>query len=172
MGLFLEHVANTYYAAFEVVARRLDPRGDHQAIVQDVLLRLLQIRPHFYGDPIKFVKRSVARRAINARRRRFRSPVREDRDELLPTRASDSPSPGQTRALDDLKQALRDAIPLLPTEYQQLAWLRFRDELAYDDIAAILCMTRESVKNKVTKLISRLRGLLRESGPGGAPLTA
>ncbi|TDE09624.1 RNA polymerase sigma factor [Jiangella asiatica] len=154
--------------AFEAIARRHGPvmyrfarrvlldDGDAEEAVQDALLAAWLNLPDFRGDAAlrTWLFRLTLNKAHNLRRKRRPEP-REAAAEGLGGPTGD---PARDIIENELVVALDAALTTLP-EAQRVAWLlREVDELAYEEIAAIMHTSRDVVRG----LLHRARRKLAE----------
>lgn len=155
----LEAIFRAHYPDLLRYARRLLP-DDLQAedVVQDVFLRLWQKRTTLPEQVhIKaFVFQALRNAAIDALRKQKRT---------LPTDSlyagfdvADDPAPGDDAELLALrKQQLATAWPVLNATEQEILHLRFHDHIPFTEIAGVVGMQYQSVRNAAHRAITKLR---------------
>ncbi len=75
--------------------------------------------------------------------------------------ASESDSPGQSFAWQQVRQVMAEAIEALPEKERLILSLYYHEELTMKEIAQILEITESRVSQIHTKAVLRLRGKLR-----------
>ncbi len=154
-----------------LLTRFLGPRPNREDLVQEVFLRVIRARDR-YQPSARFstwLFRIVFNLAVNETQRAGGKEQRLERSASFDVEgASDGLSElGDARAAQpsdeleqqDVVQAVRSAIALLPENQRMALILAKYEELPYADIAAVLGSSEKAVKS----LIHRARETLRES---------
>lgn len=128
---------------------------------QQVLLKLLQ-SPGTVHRPEQFaawMHRAVVNTALSALRRQ----KRRERLHLRKSEqaaASDESHPATPLMAVEQAQRLADALGRLEPEDRALLALRFDEDLTYAEMAAALGRPASTIKSRLARVVSRLRGLL------------
>ena len=169
--------------------RRLAPRLDPSDVVQEALADAARRLPDYLRDrPMPFypwLYRLAADRLAVTHRNHIASAVRavgrEERidgpctDDLTVTRLADrlaanDTTPGRRAAREERRRLLTIAIERLNVSDREVLGLRYLDQLAFDEIAAVLDIGLSAVKMRHLRALERLRGVLE--GLGVEPSTA
>jgi RNA polymerase sigma-70 factor (ECF subfamily) len=164
----LAALAREHSARLRSIAERvLGCRETAAEVVQDVFLRLWQNRASvsIKGSVGGYLARAVKNRALDlAKRRRIESRwlERETADVqhaecdrvLAEARPGDGP--------DDRARRLGLALERLPARQREVMLLRWRDDLAYAEIARRLGVSAKTVENQVGRGLKALRATLGE----------
>lgn len=158
--LDFDRIARTYGAALARLAwGYAADAGDHDDLLQDILVALWRALPRFRGESSErtFVYRVAHNRAIShvARRRRDTDALRDD--QLV------DPGPRPDAQLDrkERSERLRAAIRRLP-ESQRQAVILHLEGLSPREIAALQGTTENNVGVRLTRARQALRALLGE----------
>jgi RNA polymerase sigma-70 factor (ECF subfamily) len=91
--------------------------------------------------------------------------------QLVDRLASNDPTPGRRAAREERRRALAGSIARLNDADREVLGLRYLDQLAFDEIAAVLGIGLSAVKMRHLRALERLRGLLEELGvePSNSP---
>lgn len=89
----------------------------------------------------------------------------EPPDEAL---GDDAPSPHDLAALDQRKDAVREAVASLPDHHRQVVHLAFFEDLSYPEVARILDIPEGTVKTRMFHAKKALLRRLRAHVEGGA----
>jgi RNA polymerase sigma-70 factor (ECF subfamily) len=170
--------------------RRLAPRLDPSDVAQETLADAAQRLPdHLRGRPLPFYSwlfRLAADRLARAHRDHVASTVRgigrEERidgashDDATAMRwgdrlPADDPTPGRRMVREERRRSLTGAIERMDEADREVLGLRYLDQLAFDEIAAVLDIGLSAAKMRHLRALERLRGLLEELGvePSTAP---
>ena len=131
--------------------------GDSAAdeVVQDVFIEVWKqrFRIRVLVSVRGYLYRATRNRALNARRsfeRRWRRLAGLDE-------ARDIPAPGLPTGTDELVRAVVAAIARLPERQQTAFRLRREHELTYDEIAAVMGISRNTVENHLARATKAVR---------------
>jgi RNA polymerase sigma-70 factor (ECF subfamily) len=170
-----------------MIAARLDPRLtarlDPSDVVQETLADAAQQLPDYLRDrPLPFypwLYRLAADRLARTHRYHVASTVRgigreqcidgPSHDEATSTRlvdrlAANDTTPGHRLAREERRLLLATAIERMGESDRVILGLRYLDQLAFDEIAAVLDIGLGAAKMRHLRAIERLRGLLEEVG--------
>jgi RNA polymerase sigma-70 factor, ECF subfamily len=169
--------------------RRLAPRLDPSDVVQEALADAARRLPEYLRDrPMPFypwLYRLATDRLAVTHRDHIASSVRavgrEERidgpcpDEMTVTRlvdrlAANDTTPGRRAAREERRRLLTTAIERLDSADREVLGLRYLDQLAFDEIAAVLGIGLSAVKMRHLRALERLRRVLE--GLGVEPSTA
>jgi RNA polymerase sigma-70 factor, ECF subfamily len=171
----------------KMIAARLDPRLaprlDPSDVVQETLADAAQKLPDYLRDrPLPFypwLHRLAADRLARTHRHHVASTVRgigrEERidgpshDETTSTRLFDrlvanDTTPGRRMARKERRLLLAGAIERMGESDRVVLGLRYLDQLAFDEIAAVLEIGLSAAKMRHLRALERLRGMLEEAG--------
>ena len=131
--------------------------GDSAAdeVVQDVFIEVWKqrLRIRVQVSARGYLYRATRNRALNARRsfeRRWKRLVGLDE-------ASDIPAPALSTEADELVRAVVEATERLPERQRMAFRLRREHELTYDEIAAVMGISRNTVENHLAKATKAVR---------------
>jgi RNA polymerase sigma-70 factor (ECF subfamily) len=170
-----------------MIAARLDPRLaprlDASDVVQETLADAAQRLPEYLSSrPLPFfawLYRLAGDRLARTHRRHVASTVRgigrEERidgpshDEatavrLLERLAANDTTPGRRLAREERRGLLAGAIAKMDETDREVLALRYLDQLAFDEIAAVLAIGLSAAKMRHLRAVDRLRRLLEELG--------
>jgi RNA polymerase sigma-70 factor (ECF subfamily) len=169
--------------------RRLAPRLDPSDVVQEALADAARRLPDYLRErPMPFypwLYRLAADRLAVTHRDHIASTVRaigrEERidgpshDDVTATRlvdrlAANDTTPGRRAAREERRRLLATAIERLDAADREVLGLRYLDQLAFDEIAAVLEIGLSAVKMRHLRALERLRNILE--GLGVEPSTA
>ncbi len=149
-------LAGLYYTSMVSVAYAV--LGDHQ-LAEDAaqeayakaLVCLARLRnPARFGPWMAAICRNVAHDMAKARHRQ--------RNSTLPVPAS------QARDCDDTVLLVRRVIAQLPARTRELIILRYYQRLSYEQICAVLGVSKATVNGRLTRAKRKLAGLLERNG--------
>ena len=181
-GALVEQACVGNEAAFEVLVERyqqtlyrfatrfVDSEQAHD-VLQIVWLQFYQALPGFLQNPpITSLKgwlfcitrcRCIDEMRSSQRRPRLFSefhPLSDEEDQSLLSQVLDSaPQPDEIAERHDNRDCLRNAIKTLPPKFQAIVWLRYSQELSFNEIGRRLQMPPNTVKT----YFHRARPLLR-----------
>lgn len=89
--------------------------------------------------------------------------------EILANIGSQTLSPEEKMALDELKFCILECIRLLPPEKRRLLYLKYWRELSHKEIARIMGLTERAVEGQLYRAKQALRQVLQEKYPDLAP---
>jgi RNA polymerase sigma-70 factor, ECF subfamily len=163
--------------------RRLAARLDPSDVVQETLADAARKLPDYLRDrPLPFfawLYRLAADRLARTHRDHVASTVRgigrEERidgkshHEATATRLVDrlmanDTTPGRRMAREERRALLAGAIARMDEADREVVGLRYLDQLAFDEIAAVLEIGLSAAKMRHLRALERLRGLLEEVG--------
>jgi RNA polymerase sigma-70 factor (ECF subfamily) len=163
--------------------RRLSPRLDPSDVVQETLADAARRLPDYLRErPLPFypwLHRLAADRLARTHRNHVASSVRgigrEERidgpsnDQASATRlvdrlAANDTTPGRRMARQERRLVLAGAIERMGEADQEVLGLRYLDQLAFDEIAAVLVISLSAAKMRHLRALERLRGHLEELG--------
>lgn len=164
-AISLDEIARLHGTRLRAVAERVVGCSETAAeVVQDVFLRLwrdretLEIRDHLAG----YLARAVRNRALDLRKRRRlesrwleRETAEAERAEMERILAG-SFGAGE----DDRGQLVARALDRLPAKRREVMLYRWRDGLAYGEIAGRLGVSVKTVENQVNRGLKALRETL------------
>jgi RNA polymerase sigma-70 factor (ECF subfamily) len=131
--------------------------GDAEAAdaVQDVLLRLWTEleRGATIADPRAWAYRAIYRMAMDEHR--FRRRVASLRDRLI-GRTPTEPSVDEGRATSD-RIAVWAEVDRLPLRQREVLYLRYRSDLPFEDVGAVLGITSSAARSHATQALAALR---------------
>jgi RNA polymerase sigma-70 factor (ECF subfamily) len=170
-----------------LIAARLDPRLaprlDASDVVQETLTDAAQRLPEYLNSrPMPFfawLYRLAADRLVRTHRYHVASHVRgigrEERIDgvshdratakrLVERLASNDTTPGRRVAREERRNLLAGAIARMDESDREILAFRYLDQLAFDEIAAVLNIGLSAAKMRHLRAIDRLRELLEELG--------
>jgi RNA polymerase sigma factor (sigma-70 family) len=138
-------------------ARRQGLRDDEaDEVVQEAMFRLLrQLRASPVDDPVAWSFRVAYRLSMDRHR------LRRRRDRLV-ARVTPSVERPRPRADQDALLAVWTAVDRLPERQRQVLYLRYRADLAFDVIAAILGIDASSARSNASRGLATVRDALAE----------
>jgi RNA polymerase sigma-70 factor (ECF subfamily) len=141
--------------------RHLRDRQAAEDLTQEVFLRIYQAAPRFEPRAkvrtwIFTIAYNLAVNELRRRRRRgfFGLLVHEDQQGV----AAEAPEAGNRL---EFEERMAKSLALLPDRQRAALLLRVRDELSYQEVGAILGVSRASVESLLFRARERLRRLLR-----------
>jgi RNA polymerase sigma-70 factor (ECF subfamily) len=163
--------------------RRLAPRLDPSDVVQETLADAARRLPDYLRDrPLPFYPwlfRLAADRLARTHRDHIGSTVRgigrEERingtahdeataERLVDRLTANDTTPGRRMAREERRLSLAGAIERMDEIDREILGLRYLDQLAFDEIAAVLEIGLSAAKMRHFRALERLRGLLEELG--------
>jgi RNA polymerase sigma-70 factor (ECF subfamily) len=171
----------------KMIAARLDPRLaprlDPSDVVQETLADAARRLPEYLRDrPLAFypwLYRLAADRLARTHKHHVASAVRgigreesidgPSHDEATSTRlvdrlAANDTTPGHCMARDERRALLARAIERMSEDDRVILGLRYLNQLAFDEIAAVLEIGLGAAKMRHLRAVDRLRRLLEEAG--------
>lgn len=144
---------------YRYALRKTGSPDDAADVAQDVFCRLWERRADWRArGSVKGLLFRLARNAAVSGQRRRR--VRERAARVLIDLAPD-PAPATTAAeRAELRAALERAIAALPARRREVFLLRMVDGLSYDEIAAAMDTSRQTVANQLSRALATLRASL------------
>ena len=162
---------------------RLTPRLDPSDVVQETLADAARRLPDYLRDrPLPFIAwlyRLAADRLARTHRQHVASAVRgigrEERIDgpsheeatakrLVDRLTANDTTPGRRMAREERRALLAGAIGRMDEADREVVGLRYLDQLAFDEIAAVLEIGLSAAKMRHLRALERLRGLLEEVG--------
>jgi len=169
-----EELAGRYEAAlFRLAWRMLGNEEEARDIVQETLLRVYRALNTF--DQSRRFSTWILRIATNLcidryRRRKFRTisiDVDEDEDGRAPVVLVDhGPPPDAGHGAHSLAETVGRLTDRLPAIYRAILELRYKQGLAYEEIAEVLEVPLGTVKARLHRAHHQLKELLEEEGIG------
>ena len=146
-------------ALYRYALRKTGSPDDAADVAQEVFCRLWERRTEWRADgSVKGLLFRLARNAAATTRRRRR--VRERAARLF-VRVAPEPAPPLAAAeRAELRTALEQAIARLPARRREVFLLRMVDGLSYDEIAAAMDTSRQTVANQLSRALATLRAAL------------
>jgi RNA polymerase sigma-70 factor (ECF subfamily) len=163
--------------------RRLAPRLDPSDVVQETLADAARRLPDYLRDrPLPFYPwlfRLAADRLARTHRDHIGSTVRgigrEERingtahdestaERLVDRLTANDTTPGRRMAREERRLSLAGAIERMDEIDREILGLRYLDQLAFDEIAAVLEIGLSAAKMRHFRALERLRGVLEELG--------
>lgn len=137
--------------------------SDAEDLVQEAFVRFWRHQRHLDGDPMALLVTSVRRAALDLGRRTQRRTTREERafepHEILP----EAPL-FQTRIEDDeRRQAIEDALHVLPEEQREVLVLKIWGELTFQQIANELEIPLNTAASRYRYALVTLRQQMKEA---------
>jgi RNA polymerase sigma-70 factor, ECF subfamily len=154
--LFREHYRMLYRTAYSM----LDNSADAEDVPQTIFLKLLRsgLPPDLKRNPQGYLYRAAVNLSLNVIRSRRRQRLSDDIDRL--EIAIDRTS---TKAEEDIRQHVAEAIADLEPEIAQMLLLRYVHGYSDAEIAKILGTSRGAVAMRLFRARARLKNLLRNS---------
>ena len=163
--------------------KRLAPRLDPSDVVQETLADAAKKLPGYLRDtPLPFyswLHRLAAERLARTHREHVKSQVRgigreqriddPSRDDATATQLVDrltanETTPGRRAVREERRQLVAGAIARMDEADREVLGLRYIDQLAFDEIAAVLGVGLSAANMRHLRALRRLRGLLMELG--------
>ena len=133
-------------------------------VAQDAFVRLWARRKKLSGGSLGALIHRIARNAaLDVLKSPRHAARREDPDLLAAERA-----PDRDVELSELKQAVAKALRNLPPRRREIFKLAREGGFSYEEIAAIMEISRQTVANHMSLALSDLRVMLRPFLPGSA----
>ena len=131
-------------------------------LVQDTLVTVYARWPRLVrqGAPDAYSSRVLVSRFIDERRRPWR---RESPQAALPE-APDLRAGRELEAVEPFDRLLADALRAVPADQRAVLVLRYADDLAIEEVAALLELSVGTVKSRASRGAQRLRAELAERG--------
>jgi RNA polymerase sigma-70 factor (ECF subfamily) len=146
---------------FRYAWRMTDSRDAASDLAQEVFCRLWERRASWSSEgSVRGLVFRLARNEAVSRHRRGRARDRAQRGyaELYVT-TDDGPSAAE-RA--ELRDALESAVDALPARRREVFLFRMMDGLSYDEIAAVMRISRQTVANQLSRALATLRADLAD----------
>lgn len=158
--LVLAHQQFVYNLAW----RALGDEREAEDAAQEAFVRAWLALPNFRGQAQfrTWLYRIVTNLCCNKlpRLRRELTALAADQAQLIPDEATPDPAAGLEA--DEQRSFLHRQIDALPESYRLLVMLRYQEELAYEEIAAVLSLPLGTVKTGLFRARARLRAALLE----------
>ena len=162
---FAELVARHQDALYTMALRLLGRPEDAADVVQETFLRAYVNLPRLRGLAVRsWLFRVAVNASRDVQRRAVRRPTTSLEDSAgkvidLPDPALGPDASAEAR---ERSAALRDALLGLPDDFRQAIVLRDVNDLAYDEIAAVLRVPLGTVKSRISRARSLLADALRD----------
>jgi RNA polymerase sigma-70 factor (ECF subfamily) len=159
---FAELVVRHQDALYTMALRLLGRPEDAADVVQETFLRAYVNLPRLRGLAVRgWLFRVAVNAARDVQSRAVRRPTTslEDSDGKVIDLPDPALGPDASAEARERSAALRDALLALPADFRQAVVLRDVNDLAYEEIAAVLRVPLGTVKSR----ISRARALLAEA---------
>ncbi len=163
--------------------RRLSPRLDPSDIVQETLADAARKLPGYLRDrPLPFypwLYRLAAERVVRTHREHVKSSVRGIRREqridgplrdtanatlLIDRLTANDTTPGRCAACAERQRIVATAMSRIDEADREVLGLRYVDQLAFDEIAAVLGIGLSAANMRHLRALRRLRDMLKELG--------
>ncbi len=173
-GLLVRQFSAGDNAAFEKIVRQnsteiaalanrlLGWRGDVEDVVQDIFFSAFQARKKFKGN--SSIRTWLFTITLNkCRTRRYKRMLRQKSFSKLAQKDPKQLAGSDQRLVEsETFEKVRDAVKSLPAKYREPIVLRYLQELAIDDIAEILALSRNAVEVRLTRARAMLKQDLAE----------
>ncbi len=167
-------IAQYHQQIFSLIARSLNDPTDAADVTQEVFIKVFRSIRSFNGEASlrTWLYRIALREASNRRRwwsRHKRQEITidssdreadEDTPPLLEFLAAKGESPFDHAAQGEVRARIDAALRELPEQFRTVVVLREIDGFAYEEIAEVLNVNLGTVKSRLTRGRSMLRGLL------------
>ncbi|MBL8891233.1 MAG: sigma-70 family RNA polymerase sigma factor [Planctomycetaceae bacterium] len=164
----------------------LDPRvavrADASDVVQEALAEAAIRLPEFARQAdfpfYPWLRQLAWERMLQLHRRHIGAAKRSVNREFLPSGvdsehsvwqlakwvAAREPSPSERKIREERGRVLMESLHSIPDHYREIVVLRHIEELKFDDIAEILCLSIEAVRSRYRRAIERLQAILEQRG--------
>jgi len=134
-------------------------KEDIEDTLQDVIVNLYQQDPELTGvrNPKVYLFTALKNRLLNTRRRQPMDSLDADGAERFDVSVSVSDVIEDEEQRRQLKLKVEQGLALLTPRQREAVYLRYIQELDYNDIARLLQMTKPSVRNLVSRGIIEMR---------------
>lgn len=152
--------------AYQMAVRMLRDGAAAEDAVQDALIQVRAGLGQGAGrvSPRAWMLRIVYHRAIDELRRRKRR-ARHEIGKAEPGDAIDgAPTPAEATEAEEEARLLERSLGVLRPETRVAVLLRFREELSYDQIGAVIGEQADTVRQRITRALPRLRRRLAQLG--------
>ena len=147
-----------------LICRLIDPPGEAEDVLQDVLVAVYQGLPEFRHEA-EFATWATTIAVNRCRNHRRRSARRKWLSAYLRrTRPAESPESGEG-AIDDAEE-VRLAVRELPEKYREPVALHYFEHLSMKDIASVLGLKTNTVEVRISRARQLLRTALTERTGG------
>jgi RNA polymerase sigma-70 factor (ECF subfamily) len=161
---------------FSVALRVVGDTYVAEDIAQDVFLRVWRRPEQFDLNRGKFVtwllsvtrNRSIDERRSRGRRLRHEALPAADEDDVIPS-GNDRDDPALATVVSLDRQAVRDALLVLPPEQKLAIQLAYFGGLTQQEIANKLGQPLGTVKTRIRLGMQKMRGAIERSEGGGSP---
>lgn len=161
---FAELVNEHQRFAFNLALRALGDLSEAEDVAQEAFLRAWQGLPRFRGQSQfrTWLYRIVVNLCYNRlpRLRRDLAALPVDQAEELPS--AEAPDPTHKLEAAELHGFVLRQVERLPESYRMMLFLRYRQDLPYEEIAAIMQVPLGTVKTGLFRAHAALRERLRE----------
>ncbi len=141
-------------------------------VVQETFLSLVRSKPALRDGPLKdgplkeWLFKVCRNRAIDVRRKEKR--VKPLMDEAVDLAASQNLEPAQILEAEETASQVVKAIQRLPSQHQEVLYLKFQDGLSYQEIGQVMDLTVSNVGFLIHTALKKVRDQLK-LGTGAAP---
>jgi RNA polymerase sigma-70 factor (ECF subfamily) len=131
--------------------------GDVEDVVQDIFFSAFQARKKFKGNCS--IRTWLFTITLNkCRTRRYKRMLRQKSFSKLAQKDPKAHAGSDQRLVEsETFEKVRDAVKALPVKYREPIVLRYLQELAIDDIAEILALSRNAVEVRLTRARTMLK---------------
>ena len=147
-------------------ARMLGSNSDVEDIAQQVFIRVWKSARR-YVPRAKFttwllkITRNLVFNELRRARRRAQVPLQSDpAAEEIPLKDETNPAPDASLLVNELRQAIEEAIMQLPESQRMALVLRRYEQLSYEEIAEVLDLSVPAVKSVLFRARTELRSRL------------
>jgi len=136
----------------------LGDRGTAEDVVQDVFVRMHQRGHPMDGDPLPYLRAAVVNSCRSALRRRLLIRRHAEKDSPCPPLTAE-----EAAMLSEDRRQVLAALAALPSRRREVLVLRFYLELSEAEIAAMLGISRGTVKSTTARGLAALARALKET---------
>jgi RNA polymerase sigma-70 factor, ECF subfamily len=131
--------------------------ADAEDIVQDAFVRYWRRQRHLPGNPQALLLVSIRRAALDLARRQSRRQIREEKATEPEALVFAPPTPGE---VPDRRQALEQALAVLPPEQREVLALKIWNDLTFEQIADVLAIPANTAASRYRYALGALRKIL------------
>lgn len=168
MEAFERVVAETQSGVYNVAYSVLGNREEAQDATQEIYVRVWRALPSFRGEArfTTWLYRIAVNSALN-RRRKLKGPLSNVEDDgVLDRLESPVADPADATIERERNRALWAAVMRLPAKYRVVINLFYRQQLTYDEMAAVLAMPLGTIKAQLNRARRALAGTLHATQEG------
>ena len=136
----------------------LGDRGTAEDVVQDVFVRVHQRGHPMDGDPLPYLRAAVINSCRSALRRRLLIRRHAEKDSPCPPLTAE-----EAAMLSEDRRQVLAALAALPSRRREVLVLRFYLDLSEAEIAAMLGISRGTVKSTTARGLAALARALKET---------